>query len=99
MKAKNSISYLLNNIDDSSAKPLRKRIGEHQAKALRAIFESVTQFPNRYLRENLAESLGLTPRTIQVWFQNRRQNLKCNYEIENDHQTASILQSLRNTLK
>ncbi|KAI9296339.1 homeobox-domain-containing protein [Neoconidiobolus thromboides FSU 785] len=36
----------------------------------------ITPFPNRSLRVQLAKSLNLKPRTIQIWFQNRRQKAK-----------------------
>ena len=103
-----SISHLLNsgsqndgnqNIPDCSTKPLRKRIGYHQIFELKALFDSGIRFPNKSLREKLGDKLGLTPRTIQVWFQNRRQNFKCNQEMQSDLQMASILQSLRKALK
>ena len=102
MRAKSSISYLLNDdscIAEKYTKPLRKRIGEHQIKELKKIFDGGIQFPNRQLREYLGQILSLAPRTIQVWFQNRRQTFKCTNEIQNDLQMISILQSLRNAQK
>ena len=104
MKHKISISELLNFEDQDykkALKPLRKRIGSLQIAELQALFYSGIRFPDKQLREKLGEKLGLTPRTIQVWFQNRRQNSKF-IEImqdDDDIQTVSILQSLRLALK
>lgn len=99
MKHKIAISELLNVNEDEfkrKLKPLRKRIGSLQLAELQSIFDCGIRFPDKNLREKLGEKLGLTPRTIQVWFQNRRQNLKCTENLqEEDIQTVSILQSLR----
>lgn len=103
MKHKIAISELLNFDDQENKKilkPLRKRIGSLQIAELQALFDSGIRFPDKQLREQLGEKMGLTPRTIQVWFQNRRQNMKCTENIQDDDiQTVSILQSLRLALK
>jgi hypothetical protein len=59
----------------SSVKAKRKRASASQIKILQNIFES-TAFPSTVLRENLAYELGMTPRAVQIWFQNRRQAVK-----------------------
>ena len=51
----------------------RKRITSEQTGALQNLFESGVHFPSREMRDRLARQLNLTSRTIQVWFQNRRQ--------------------------
>jgi hypothetical protein len=51
----------------------RKRISPEQTCALQSLFDSGVHFPTRDMRERLARQLTLTSRTIQVWFQNRRQ--------------------------
>ena len=96
------ITQLLN--DDQSStlsskqlKPLRKRIGLNQLQELQALFDSGIRFPDKSFREKLGEKLGLSGRTIQIWFQNRRQNMK-GIEKE-DLQTAFILQSLKLAIK
>lgn len=53
-------------------KPKRKRASKFQDSVLRKIFEH-THFPSTELREELGKSLRMNPRTVQIWFQNRRQ--------------------------
>lgn len=55
------------------AKAPRKRISQEQTDALQSLFDGGVHFPTRELRERLARQLALTCRTVQVWFQNRRQ--------------------------
>ncbi|KLO10361.1 homeobox-domain-containing protein [Schizopora paradoxa] len=35
-----------------------------------------TRFPSTQMREELAERIGMTPRQVQIWFQNQRQKAK-----------------------
>ncbi|KZT19078.1 hypothetical protein NEOLEDRAFT_1142590 [Neolentinus lepideus HHB14362 ss-1] len=49
----------------------RKRTSRHQLKVLEATFKDETK-PNGALRKRLAQQLEMTPRSVQVWFQNRR---------------------------
>ncbi|TFK54107.1 hypothetical protein OE88DRAFT_1615394, partial [Heliocybe sulcata] len=48
----------------------RKRTSRHQLKILEATFKDETK-PNANLRRRLADQLNMTPRSVQVWFQNR----------------------------
>lgn len=54
-------------------KAKRKRLNGHQIFILNWIF-SKTVFPSTELRRVLGRSLGLSSRTIQIWFQNKRQS-------------------------
>ncbi len=54
----------------------RKRLCPDSVKILSDIFESGIHFPTRDHREKLSKRLGLPVRTIQIWFQNRRQAYK-----------------------
>ena len=56
-----------------NCKVQRKRIAAEQTNILQGLFESGIHFPNREMRDRLSNELNLSPRTIQVWFQNRRQ--------------------------
>lgn len=62
-------------------KPKRKRISPEQLKVLNSVFQT-TYFPSTQLRISLGLQLKLSPRTIQIWFQNRRQayKIKCKNE-------------------
>jgi cytoskeletal protein RodZ len=53
-------------------KPKRKRATSHQVHRLNEVFAR-TFFPSSELRLSLALDLGMTPRTVQIWFQNKRQ--------------------------
>lgn len=49
----------------------RKKTTRRQLEVLERTFETNIR-PDTRLRKMLAEQLGMTPRSIQVWFQNRR---------------------------
>merc|ERR1711915_11457 len=53
----------------------RKRTSKTQLKILEKTFES-NKKPDSALRNQLSEQLGMTPRSVQVWFQNRRAKQK-----------------------
>ncbi|KAJ2156053.1 Short stature homeobox protein 2, partial [Coemansia sp. RSA 552] len=50
----------------------RKRASPQQLEVLNEVFAS-TSFPSTETRQRLARELGMTPRTVQIWFQNKRQ--------------------------
>ncbi|KAJ2653467.1 Short stature homeobox protein 2 [Coemansia sp. RSA 1250] len=50
----------------------RKRASPQQLEVLNRVFAS-TSFPSTEMRNRLARELGMTPRTVQIWFQNKRQ--------------------------
>lgn len=60
----------------TSRKGTRKRIHPSSVKILTDLFESGVHFPSRDQRERLSQKLSLSSRTIQIWFQNRRQAFK-----------------------
>ncbi|KAF7790437.1 hypothetical protein EIP86_001392 [Pleurotus ostreatoroseus] len=53
----------------------RKRTTRQQLRVLEDVYKGDTK-PNAGLRKRLAEELGMTPRGVQVWFQNRRAKTK-----------------------
>ncbi|CDO57919.1 hypothetical protein DV113_004358 [Geotrichum candidum] len=58
--------------DSRGVKPKRKRATADQINRLNQVFEQ-TFFPTSDQRLDLAQELGMTPRTVQIWFQNKRQ--------------------------
>ncbi|ORX63149.1 hypothetical protein DM01DRAFT_1331224 [Hesseltinella vesiculosa] len=56
-------------------KAKRRRANRHQLQVLNQVFQR-TFFPSTQLREQLGRQLGMSPRTVQIWFQNRRQALR-----------------------
>ncbi|KAJ9083894.1 hypothetical protein DSO57_1029895 [Entomophthora muscae] len=58
---------------DGSLKSRRCRANQTQLTILNRIFRT-TGFPSTQLRAALALQLGMSPRTIQIWFQNKRQS-------------------------
>lgn len=53
----------------------RKRTTKAQLKVLEKTFETNIR-PDANMRKKLGEQLGMTPRSVQVWFQNRRAKIK-----------------------
>ncbi|KAI8364991.1 homeobox domain-containing protein, partial [Choanephora cucurbitarum] len=53
----------------------RRRTSRSQLKALEKAFTTNPK-PNGKFRQALAENLSMSPRNIQVWFQNRRAKAK-----------------------
>ncbi|CAG8462129.1 12654_t:CDS:2 [Dentiscutata heterogama] len=51
----------------------RKRANANQLKVLNDVFAR-TFFPSTELRIQLGKELGMAPRTVQIWFQNKRQS-------------------------
>ncbi|KAG8925337.1 hypothetical protein FRC00_004084 [Tulasnella sp. 408] len=56
-------------------KPKRRRADAHQLRVLNEVY-SRTAFPSTEERIDLGRRLGMSPRQVQIWFQNRRQNAK-----------------------
>jgi len=56
-------------------RPKRCKISREQLAVLIKSFEE-EPLPNFDQRQTLAKVLGMTPRSVQIWFQNRRQRLK-----------------------
>ncbi|KAI9294983.1 hypothetical protein K502DRAFT_283456, partial [Neoconidiobolus thromboides FSU 785] len=53
----------------------RWKVTKEQAKLLNSILKK-NYYPNTQLRNKLAKELALSPRTVQIWFQNKRQAYK-----------------------
>ncbi|ORY95470.1 Homeodomain-like protein, partial [Syncephalastrum racemosum] len=56
-------------------KAKRKRASPSQLSVLNRVFKQ-TYFPSTELRVELGKQLGMSPRTVQIWFQNKRQSLR-----------------------
>ncbi|KAL7751386.1 hypothetical protein RI367_003246 [Sorochytrium milnesiophthora] len=54
----------------------RRRMMPEELTVLQHFFEHITPRPNSQQRELLGLQLNMTPRTVQVWFQNRRAKVK-----------------------
>ena len=59
----------------AAIKAKRKRASARQVEILRQAFAQ-NPFPSSETRRRLAEELGMTPRSVQIWFQNQRQLAK-----------------------
>lgn len=60
---------------DPSSKVKRKRATPFQVSVLNRVFNQ-TSFPSTELRLELSKQLGMSPRTVQIWFQNKRQSIR-----------------------
>jgi hypothetical protein len=49
----------------------RRRTSPEELDILETTFKS-DPMPNQALRQQLAQQLGMTPRRVQIWFQNKR---------------------------
>lgn len=58
-----------------STRRSRTVMSAYQSKLLHDFFDR-NPFPSTEMREDLSKSLGMKPRTIQIWFQNQRQKTK-----------------------
>lgn len=56
-------------------KAKRKRASPAQLSVLNRVF-SQTYFPSTELRIELGKQLGMSPRAVQIWFQNKRQSMR-----------------------
>lgn len=61
--------------DNEPVKAKRKRASPSQLIVLNRVFEQ-TFFPSTELRMELGKQLGMSPRTVQIWFQNKRQSIR-----------------------
>ena len=61
---------------EDDRKKKRKRLSDEQRAVLMSYFTHGVHFPTYEQRQALATQLGMTPRAVQVWFQNRRQGQK-----------------------
>ncbi|KAI7834239.1 Homeodomain-like protein, partial [Kickxella alabastrina] len=60
--------------DDPSNKK-RHRLRPDQTRRLMEVFQKTTK-PDSEMRKVLGKQLDMTPRTVQIWFQNRRAKIK-----------------------
>lgn len=67
--------YDTQNFERTEQKIKRRRLTPQQLHLLETIFEK-TCFPSAELRQQLGTHLGLSSRTIQIWFQNKRQSTR-----------------------
>ncbi|KAI9255228.1 hypothetical protein BDA99DRAFT_574192 [Phascolomyces articulosus] len=70
-----SSSTSLSSFENNKKKIKRKRATAKQVQVLNQVFEQ-TLFPSTQLRMQLGKELGMSPRTVQIWFQNRRQAIR-----------------------
>jgi hypothetical protein len=61
--------------DDNPIKAKRRRANAKQLEVLNRVFDR-TFFPSTQMRAELGRQLGMSPRTVQIWFQNRRQAMR-----------------------
>jgi hypothetical protein len=59
---------------DSWERPKRRRATSQQLSELEQVFQR-TLYPSTAERHELARRLGMTPRRVQIWFQNQRQKI------------------------
>lgn len=81
-------SEKLEDTKNETKKRTRTNMGNYHRKVLYECFAK-DQFPSTEYREELSRLLGLTPRTIQIWFQNQRQKSKIRKPDDRDFEYIS----------
>ena len=66
-------------VPDDGVKAKRKRANPEQLSVLNAAFER-SYFPSTEERHRLSKLTNMCPRTVQIWFQNKRQSVKARTE-------------------
>ena len=74
-KSKSSPSFRISPSAPLKATRKRTRTTKEQAKALQILFDT-NPLPNLKQRQELGDQIGMTPRSVQIWFQNKRQQMK-----------------------
>lgn len=88
-----NLAALLPQKKKKSKMKMKKRFNDEQIRSLETIFQSETKLePRKKLQ--LAKELGLQPRQVAIWFQNKRARWKSK-QLEKDY---SLLRSNYNTL-
>ncbi|EIE91606.1 hypothetical protein RO3G_16317 [Rhizopus delemar RA 99-880] len=80
--------------EERRVKAKRKRANSEQLEVLNRVFDR-TFFPSTQVRAELGRQLGMSPRTVQIWFQNRRQAMRTKerqrlIKIRNDTKSKSM---------
>lgn len=80
--------------EEERVKAKRKRANSEQLEVLNRVFDR-TFFPSTQVRAELGRQLGMSPRTVQIWFQNRRQAMRTKerqrlIKIRNDAKSKSV---------
>ncbi|XVF53166.1 hypothetical protein PTKIN_Ptkin05aG0078400 [Pterospermum kingtungense] len=75
--------HSVTNIKPSTSSKNKKRFSDEQIKSLEFMFESDSR-PESLIKQQLANELGLQPRQIAIWFQNRRARSKTK-QVERDY--------------
>ncbi|KAF7321743.1 Homeobox domain-containing protein [Mycena kentingensis (nom. inval.)] len=76
--------------DEPTIKKKRKRADAQQLKVLNDTYAR-TAFPSTEERLRLAKQLDMSPRSVQIWFQNKRQSMRqTNRQSSTPHQTFSM---------
>lgn len=75
-------------------RPKRRRASTCQVAVLNAVFAH-TYFPSTDLRERLGRQLGMSARSVQIWFQNKRQQQRLRRKHQNLNADPKSEQELR----
>ena len=76
-------------ISPEGFKAPRKRADDTQLAILNDVFER-TAYPSTEEREELARRLGMTSRSVQIWFQNRRRAVKVEQQSAQQRMEADV---------